>query len=63
VLEVGTVQSVGSTMIFKDAWFVIDYNNRTIILDKLANLEEGDRIYNGENLYKIESCNPLTYFI
>lgn len=61
VLQIGTVQSVGSLMIFKDSWKVIsletvvenDKSYSIIELDGVATLQENDWLYSGENVYKV----------
>ena len=55
VLEVSSTQSVGSLMLFKDSWFVVEASNNKITLDGVAplNLTKGDYIYDGQSYYKI----------
>jgi hypothetical protein len=60
ILEINTVQSVGSTMIFKDSWTIINIVNSTFeekevyeaTLDGLANLGTDDYFMtNNDNFY------------
>lgn len=53
ILEIGTVQSVGSLMIFKDAWTVTSISNNIITLDNITNLQPEDWIYSGKEIYKV----------
>ena len=55
ILETGTVQAIGSLMVFKDSWSVVEFFNDKIVLDVIANLEVGDWIYSGKNIYQIVS--------
>lgn len=59
VLEVSSIQSVGSLMLFKDSWFVksknIDGFNITLEGSAPLNLSKGDYIYDGNTYYKIVS--------
>ena len=53
ILEIGTVQAMGSLMMFKDSWGVSKINNNIIVIDSLTNLSKNDWIYSGKNSYKI----------
>lgn len=53
ILEIGSVQAMGSLMMFKDSWSISRIDNNTIIIDSLTNLSENDWIYSGKNIYKI----------
>lgn len=53
ILEIGTVQAMGSLMIFKDSWTITSANNNIITVDGLTNLSIDDWIYSGKNIYKI----------
>lgn len=63
ILEIGTVQNVGSLMIFKDAWVPISFgtkentteeDRRKLVFGNLLSVESGGWIYNGENYYQID---------
>lgn len=58
ILEINTIQSVGSTMIFKDSWTITSLtsssNGYMATLDGLANLLEGDYVMtNNEKFLKV----------
>ena len=53
ILEIGTVQAMGSLMLFKDSWSITNANNNIIIINGLVNLSVDDWIYSGKNIYKI----------
>ena len=53
ILEIGTVQAMGSLMLFKDSWSIISANNNIIVISSLTNLSINDWIYSGKNIYKI----------
>ena len=53
ILEIGTVQAMGSLMLFKDSWSITSANNNIIIVNSLTNLSINDWIYSGKNIYKI----------
>ena len=53
ILEIGTVQAMGSLMLFKDSWSITSVNNNIIIINNLTNLSINDWIYSGKNIYKI----------
>lgn len=53
ILEIGTVQAMGSLMLFKDSWSITSVNNNIIIINSLTNLSINDWIYSGKNIYKI----------
>ena len=54
ILEMGTVQSVGSLMLFKDSWAIDKINeDNNIVVAQRTSLEQGDWIYCGEDVYKI----------
>lgn len=53
ILEINTVQSVGSMMIFKDSWSIIEVDRTFLKLKGRAKLEEGDWLYSGENYYQV----------
>ena len=55
ILEIGTVQAMGSLMLFKDSWSITNANNNVIIVDGLTNLSANDWIYSGKNIYKVVS--------
>ena len=55
ILEIGTVQAMGSLMLFKDSWSITSANNNIIIINDLTNLSVNDWIYSGKNIYKIVS--------
>ena len=57
VLEIGTIQAMGSLMLFKDSWSVIEANNNILKIDGLVNLNKDDWIYSGKNVYKIIGVN------
>ena len=53
ILEIGTVQAMGSLMLFKDSWSITNANNNIIIINGLVNLSVDDWVYSGKNIYKI----------
>lgn len=58
ILEIGSIQSLGSLMLVKDAWEIIEANeNNTILTIKLPtraiNLRVGDYVYDGITTYKV----------
>lgn len=53
ILEIGTVQAMGSLMVFKDSWNVASANNKILTINALTNLSVDDWIYSGKNIYKI----------
>lgn len=53
ILEIGTVQAMGSLMLFKDSWSITSVNNNVIVISSLTNLSINDWIYSGKNIYKI----------
>lgn len=53
ILEIGTVQAMGSLMLFKDSWSITSANNNIIVISSLTNLNVNDWIYSGKNIYKI----------
>lgn len=53
ILEIGTVQAMGSLMLFKDSWSITSANNNVIIINGLTNLSINDWIYSGKNIYKV----------
>lgn len=53
ILEIGTVQAMGSLMLFKDSWSITSANNNVIVISGLTNLSVNDWIYSGKNIYKI----------
>lgn len=55
ILEVGTVQNVGSLMIFKDAWAPTKIEEKVLYFDDITSLGEKDWIYNGEKYYQVNS--------
>ena len=64
ILEINTVQSVGSTMIFKDSWTITTLTSNSVdgkliytaVLDNLANLEVDDYFMtNNNNFYQVLS--------
>ena len=55
ILEIGTVQAMGSLMLFKDSWSITSANNNVIVVSGLTNLSENDWIYSGKNIYKVVS--------
>ena len=57
ILEIGTVQSVGSLMLFKDSWTVTKVEGKTIQIIGIPNLQEKDWLYTGENVYQIDSID------
>lgn len=62
ILEINTVQSVGSKMIFKDSWSIIDINGSLIILDNRNNLVENDWIYSGISYYQVIKSTQIEYY-
>lgn len=54
ILQIGTVQSVGSLMLFKDSWTVSKIEGANITIDGSTTLKVDDWIYTGEKVYKIE---------
>lgn len=61
VLEIGTIQNVGSLMLFKDAWTVESIstsdNKTTITLSEPHSLINGDYIYTDGKTYQVENIN------
>ena len=57
ILEIGTVQAMGSLMMFKDSWSITSANNNILTISALTNLSVGDWIYSGKNIYKITNVN------
>ena len=66
ILEIGTVQNVGSLMIFKDAWAPTSFgtkegtneeDRKKLVFESLLSVESGGWIYNGENYYQIDSVS------
>lgn len=55
ILEIGTVQAMGSLMLFKDSWSIVSANNNIIVVSGLTNLSANDWIYSGKNIYKVVS--------
>ena len=55
ILEIGTVQAMGSLMLFKDSWSITSANNNVIVVSGLTNLRANDWIYSGKNIYKVIS--------
>lgn len=55
ILEIGTVQAMGSLMLFKDSWSITSANNNVIVISGLTNLSANDWIYSGKNIYKVVS--------
>ena len=55
ILEIGTVQAMGSLMLFKDSWSITSANNNIIVVSGLTNLSVNDWIYSGKNIYKVVS--------
>ena len=55
ILEIGTVQAMGSLMLFKDSWSITSANNNVIVVSGLTNLSANDWIYSGKNIYKVIS--------
>jgi hypothetical protein len=55
ILEIGTVQAMGSLMLFKDSWSITSANNNVIVINGLTNLSANDWIYSGKNIYKVVS--------
>lgn len=55
ILEIGSVQAMGSLMLFKDSWSITSANNNVIVISGLVNLSVNDWIYSGKNIYKIVS--------
>lgn len=55
ILEIGTVQAMGSLMLFKDSWSIASANNNVIVISGLTNLSANDWIYSGKNVYKVVS--------
>lgn len=55
ILEIGTVQAMGSLMLFKDSWSITSANNNVIVVSGLTNLSTNDWIYSGKNIYKVIS--------
>ena len=53
ILEIGTVQAMGSLMLFKDSWSITSANNNVITVSGLTNLSVNDWIYSGKNIYKV----------
>ena len=71
ILEIGTVQNVGSLMIFKDAWAPVSFGTKiengeeredrySLIFDSLTSLNIGDWIYNGKQYYQIKGLTELS---
>ena len=54
VLQIGTVQSVGSLMLFKDSWTVINVEGAKVCFDGLHSLEVNDWVYDGSSVYQIK---------
>lgn len=58
VLEINTIQSVGSTMVFKDAWTIEEVQTSgKIRLDKLANLEQNEYVMVDDKVYKVNEVS------
>lgn len=55
ILEIGSVQAMGSLMLFKDSWSITSANNNVIVISGLTNLSANDWIYSGKNIYKVVS--------
>lgn len=53
ILEIGTVQAMGSLMIFKDSWSIAKVDNNIITIQGLTTLSINDWIYSGKNIYQI----------
>ena len=70
VLEIGTIQNVGSLMLFKDAWSVVNFENTIweevekikIVLDKYNSLSADDWIFSEDNLYKVVFSENKEYY-
>lgn len=60
ILEIGTVQAMGSLMLFKDSWSIINVNNDKITIAGLTNLALNDWIYSGKNIYQIVNIQTDT---
>ena len=68
VLEIGTIQSVGSLMLFKDSWMIYSSTGKEIILEKgenegNINLKADDWIYCDKKAYKIKTITEKDNFI
>lgn len=57
ILEIGTVQSVGSLMLFKDSWVIEQITDTLLVLNGLATLQTNDWIYCGNEVYKIATVS------
>lgn len=60
IMEIGTIQAVGSLMLFKDSWKVENIDNSNFILESSndqVNLQNGDFITDGNSYYKIRTVN------
>ena len=58
ILETGSVQTVGSLMLFKDSWAIDEIDeDDNLIINSRVNLEPGDWIYCGKEVYRIFSVN------
>lgn len=68
ILEIGTIQNVGSLMVFKDAWAVVDFyidsktSKMIIILNKSNTLTENDWIFSNDKIYKVLSSVNKEYY-
>lgn len=62
ILEINTVQSVGSKMIFKDSWSIVDINETLITLDNRNNLIENDWLYSGISYYQVVKSTQIEYY-
>lgn len=62
ILEINTVQSVGSKMIFKDSWSIVDINENLITLDNRNNLIENDWLYSGISYYQVVRSTQIEYY-
>lgn len=60
ILEIGTVQAVGSLMLFKDSWTIESISGSQITLDGLANLAVDDWIYCDGKEYKVKTAQSTT---
>lgn len=62
ILEINTIQSIGSKMIFKDSWSIVDINKSILTLDNRNNLVANDWIYSGTSYYQVKSSMQIEYY-
>ena len=53
ILEIGTIQNVGSLMIFKDAFAPVSFSNGKLEFEDITSFKEGDWLYNGQSYYQV----------